>query len=62
MIVKARKTVKWLFENGCDINERNECYETSLMVAAANGHLETVKWLVERFVKWKMKLVLIQAY
>ena len=32
------ETVKWLFENGCDINERNE----SLFLAASNGHLDLI--------------------
>ena len=41
------ETLKWLIENGCSINDRNDDNESCLMLASMEGHLETVKWLIE---------------
>ena len=40
-------TVKWLVENGCSIDERDNCGNSCLLFSARNGHLETVKWMIE---------------
>ena len=39
--------VKWLLQNGCSTDERNDNGDTCILVAAENGQLETVKWLVQ---------------
>ena len=39
--------VKYLVENGADVNEKGFENETALMYASENGHLEMVKYLVE---------------
>ena len=41
------ETVKWLLENGCSTNERNEYGNTCLLLACSNGQLETLKWLID---------------
>ncbi|MBQ3948205.1 MAG: ankyrin repeat domain-containing protein, partial [Ruminococcus sp.] len=39
--------VKWLIEQGLDVNAKDAHGRTSLLYAAIKGDLELVKWLVE---------------
>ncbi len=41
-------TVKWLVEQGADLQAKNKYGWTALHFAAINQHLDTVKWLVEK--------------
>ena len=42
------KSVKFLMENGADVNTQNEKGITALMLASRFGHIETVKFLIEK--------------
>ena len=42
------KSVKFLIENGADVNTQNEKGITALMLASRFGHIETVKFLIEK--------------
>ena len=39
--------VRWLGENGADVNACDEDYQTTLHWAAEGGHIDVVRWLVE---------------
>ena len=39
--------VKYLVENGANINEKNKDGDTPLICASINGHLEIVKYLCQ---------------
>ena len=41
------ETMKWLFEHGCSIHDRNNDGDSCLSLASMNGELETLKWLLE---------------